>query len=150
LVSTSLGIDEKHADVVLPQLGAPALGHAADRELAAVVGRAVGRATERSRRREIDDVAALALDEVLRRFARHQHSARHVGPEDGLELRHIHVDELAAHAEAGAVDQDVEVAELVEELAVGALDVVLAADVGLDRVRRNGLRASFNRLRRGP
>ncbi len=55
----------------------------------------------------------------------------------------IHVDELPAHAEAGAVDQDVEVAELVEELAVGALDVFLAPDVGLDRVRRNGLRRLF-------
>ena len=85
-------------------------------------------------------IAGFPLDEVLRGFARHEHHADDVGLQDRVELRAIHVNERTPLAECGVVHQNVEVAELVEELTIRPRDVVFAADVGLDRMRANRFR----------
>ncbi len=60
------GIDEHDADVVLAELVAPAFRHAAKREFAGVVRRAPCRALQAGGRGDVDDVAALPRDELLR------------------------------------------------------------------------------------
>ena len=89
-------------------------------------------------RGDVDDVAALAGDEVLGGVAGHQHRSGNVGGEDGLEAGEVEIHEVLEDAEAGVVDQNVEVAEFFEDLAIGALDVGFLGDVGVDGVDFQG------------
>src|ERR1700676_1489687 len=126
------GVDKDDADVEFAEFGAPAFGHAAEGELAGVVGGAVGSAAETGGGGNVDDVAALAGDEVFGGFPGHEHGAGDVGGEGGFEALEIEVDEVLEDAAAGVVDQDVEFAEFLQDFAIGALYVFLVGDVGLD------------------
>ena len=123
----------------MTKLGAPAFGHAAHRKFAPVIRRAVRRTVDGGRRSQIDDVAALALDEVPGRLSAHQHRAGDVGLKHRVELCAVHLDQRPAKTEAGAVHQHVEMSELLQHLAIRALHIVFVADVGLNGKRVDAL-----------
>ena len=125
------GIDQENAHVVFAKLRSPALRHSAQCELARVVGGALRRAAQRCSGGNIDQVAALALLEEPGCLARHEHHSGDVSGEDGVEAGAIHVDQFLKHADAGIVDQDVQVAEFLLHLTKGPQDVGLVGDVRL-------------------
>ena len=89
VITSRWGSHQKDADVVLAELLPPAFGHAAQRRLAGVVGRAVRRAPVRRGRPDIHDVPAIAGNEMLGRLARHLYGSGDVGGEGALEVRRV-------------------------------------------------------------
>ena len=81
---------------------------------------------------------ALARDEVLRRAAGHEHRSGDVGGEDRLEAGEIEIHEVFENAEAGVVDENIEVAEFFEDFAISALDVGFPGDVRMNCVDAEG------------
>ena len=55
-----------------------------------------------------------------------------VGGEGALEAREVEIHQFLEEAQAGVIDQNVEIAEFVQNLANGALDVGFLGHVGMD------------------
>ena len=68
----------------------------------------------------------------------HEHCSRYVRGEDGLEVGEIEIHEVLENAEAGVVDENIEVAEFFEDFAISALDVGFPGDVRTDCVDVEG------------
>ena len=69
--------------------------------------------------------------EQLGRFARHQHDARDVGGKDGVEAGAIHIDQFLEHADAGIINQDIQVTQLLLDFLKSPQDIGLIGDIRL-------------------
>src|SRR6266513_181264 len=87
-----------------------------------------------------------ATDEVLRRFARHQHGPQHVGLPDSKELLSRQIHERRKSAEPGVVDQHVVVPVFLDYFADQAQHVVFLAHVSDYRESVNLLRRRFEHV----
>ena len=133
------GIDQKHTDVVLAEFRAPALGHSSESEFARVIRRAVGRAPQARGGTNIDNVAAVPLDEMFRGFAGHQHGSGHIRGKDGFKTRAVHIDEFPEDARAGIIHKNVQFGECLKDFAVRPNNVGFVCNIGPDRNRMQHL-----------
>src|SRR5690349_20273401 len=69
----------------------------------------------------------------------HQHCPCHVDGKYGFKAGAVHIDERLEHANAGIVNEDVEMAELSQNLAHGSLDIALTRDVRSNRCSADAL-----------
>ena len=67
-----------------------------------------------------------------------EHRSRDVGGEDSFEAGEVEIHEIFENAEASVIDENIEVAEFLEDFAVGALDVGFLGDVRVDCVHAQG------------
>ncbi len=119
-------------DLVLGPLGRQLLGEQMDGALGGAVGRvAAGMAEEAAHRADGDDLAAVALLDVLgARVLRAQQGAADVDVHDLLPLVDVEgLGGLAVAGGAGHGDHDVDLAEVLDDLLHGGLDALVVGHV---------------------
>ena len=74
----------------------------------------------------------LPLDKMLCGLPRHQHGAGNIGREYLFKAGEIHLDKRLDHAEAGVIDEDVEMIEFLKQFLIASEDVRLLCHVRVD------------------
>ena len=136
------------ADVVVAHLLHQRLAERVQARLRRAVGGAAGNGVLAGQAADVDDVAAAALAQVRHRRVAGVEDAGQVGVDHLGPLRGRHVGDVGEDADAGVVDQDVEAAEPRDGGGDRALDLVVAAHVGPQRLDRAGPGALDLRPRR--
>ena len=75
----------------------------------------------------------LRLMKIFGGLARHQHRAGDIGREHRVEARAIEIHQVLEHAESGIVHQDVQIAELFVDFAIGPLHIGFLRNIGVNR-----------------
>src|SRR4029077_14575759 len=83
---------------------------------------------------DVNNIAALSRDEVLCGPAGHEHRARDVRRKHGFEAFTVKVNEVLEDPHPGIVHKNVEVAELLDDLAIRPLDIRLNRYIGVNWV----------------
>src|SRR5438067_9020653 len=112
------------------KLSPPALRHATQGKLARIIGSAIRSPAQAGSRRNVDDIAALARNEMLSRFAGHEHGPSNISRENRLEAGEIELNHRLEHTGACVVHQNIQFPELLENLPIGSFHVGFLRHVG--------------------